>query len=135
MNALLIICGQCSHETTSCASIIKTLLYFVEVFYGPYSVTTGRERSSWCEWNSGLPGMSRTERCQGKHFNININIQFKHICFCKLSVLLFIKYNNATLFSFSVQGGRGYSGEKVSVFLGFNKVLIINSNIQTVKKK
>ena len=27
---------------------------------------TGRQRSSWCEWNSGFPGLSRSERRQGK---------------------------------------------------------------------
>lgn len=60
-------------------------------------------------------------------FNLNIFV-FVNCQFCYLSNII------TTLFSFSVQGGRGYSGEKVSVFLGFNKVIIINSNIQTVKK-
>lgn len=58
---------------------IASLLYFVNVFYCLYSVMTGRERSPWCEWNSGFPGMPWTERCQGKDlliltltFNLNL---------------------------------------------------------------
>lgn len=67
--------------------------------------------------------MSWTERCQGKGFDIDIYIELKAFSNCKLAFLLFIRYNDVTLFF--AQGGRGYSGEKVSVFLSFSKLLII----------
>lgn len=83
------------------------------MFYCLYSVMTGRKRSSWCEWNSGIPRMSWTERCQGKNIDFNFNIQ--HIrCY-----YLFMWYNGLTFFFSFAQGGRGYSGEKVNVLISF----------------
>lgn len=74
---------------------------------------TGRERSSWCEWNTGFPGMSWTERCQGK--GIDLNFSYFYISFNICSFYwgyCFLKY----IFSIN-QGSRGYSGEKVSHFV------------------
>lgn len=101
---------QCSfHIPSYCNPRVFVFL----MFYCLYSVMTGRKRSSWCEWNSGIPRMSWTERCQGKNIDFNFNIQ--HIrCY-----YLFMWYNGLTFFFSFAQGGRGYSGEKVNVLISF----------------
>lgn len=52
----------------------------------------GRERSSWCEWNSRFPRVSWTERCQGKGPHLHLQFQCLNCrCCCLISyVTLFL---------------------------------------------
>lgn len=95
---------QCFHERQLSLSLLNPFMFLhiaflrhvVLVFDCPFHcpVTTGREGSSRCQWNSGFPGVSWTKGCQGKDPNIQLQLN----CSCQFLFFWFILHSSVTLF-------------------------------------